>query len=304
MHVARIQTIVMWVLLGIIALLIGYQYFANKTQVATFIPIDAALQQQILAWEQAQSENVDVRVTNANHHEPDHHQPATALPLSTFDPNTDNLESLIEKGVPKGVAKNIVNYRNAGGKYYKAEQLKKLYAMNDSIYRALLPFIHIDQSQREKNDDNKEFDRSQTPTVAKVSTKKININTATAADFESQKGIGPAFANRIIKFRDILGGFYAVDQLKEVYGFPDSTYQALKNEWIVNPEEVKKIDINAATYNDLARHPYIGKQLASEILKFIKQNGHFKEKDNLTQVPLLNEEKYRKIAPYIKVVHN
>lgn len=302
MHTARIQTIVMWILLGMIALLAGYQYLSNQSESIKTEPIDSVLAEQIAVWENDQAENDTYVAKNSANNFSSEENITSKISLSSFDPNEDNMDILIKKGVPKGIAKNIVNYRNAGGKYYKAEQLKKLYAMNDSIYSALLPYVNINLPQREYTDKPNFASKEQS--VAKPASKKININTATAADFESQKGIGPAFAGRIVKFRDILGGFYSVEQIKEVYGFPDSTYQLLRNDWIVNADDVKKIDINTATYQELALHPYIGKQLANEILKYIKQKGHFSEINNLTQVPLLNEEKYRKIAHYIKVIHN
>jgi len=94
-------------------------------------------------------------------------------------------------------------------------------------------------------------------------------------------------------------GFLQVAQLKEVYGFPDSTYQVLKNRFIVDSSKVKKLNVNMATEAELAQHPYIGKQMARNII--ILRNGlqSFENIEQLRQVPLINEEKYRKIAPYL-----
>ena len=44
----------------------------------------------------------------------------------------------------------------------------------------------------------------------------IDINTADSAAWVALNGIGPGFAKRIMTYREKLGGFYQVDQLKEV----------------------------------------------------------------------------------------
>src|SRR5690606_13212332 len=98
-----------------------------------------------------------------------------------------------------------------------------------------------------------------------------------------------------------IGGFFKVDQLQEVYGFPDSTYQQLKHHFTVNPPDVQKIALNRATETDLAKHPYIGKRLAANIIKLRNDLKTFTDIEQLRQTPLINEEKYRKIVPYLSL---
>ena len=51
----------------------------------------------------------------------------------------------------------------------------------------------------------------------------VNLNRADSALLESLPRIGPVLAARICKFREALGGFYTVDQLREVWGLEDET---------------------------------------------------------------------------------
>lgn len=56
----------------------------------------------------------------------------------------------------------------------------------------------------------------------------LNVNTATAADFERLPGIGPTLAGRIVKFRAKLGRFPSVETLARTYGLPDSTFRLIR----------------------------------------------------------------------------
>ncbi|MFN2540393.1 MAG: helix-hairpin-helix domain-containing protein, partial [Mycobacteriales bacterium] len=56
----------------------------------------------------------------------------------------------------------------------------------------------------------------------------LDLNAATAQDFDALPGIGPVLADRIIAWRTEHGRFGSVDQLREVSGIGESKYQALK----------------------------------------------------------------------------
>src|SRR5690606_3408563 len=108
-------------------------------------------------------------------------------------------------------------------------------------------------------------------------------------------------ANRIVSFREKLGGFLYKEQLKEVYGLPDSIYQNLLPYIEIDTSLVKKTNINTATEDELANHPYIGKKMAASIIKLKNDMGKLQKMEDLRIVPLINEEKYRKIAQYLVI---
>ena len=56
----------------------------------------------------------------------------------------------------------------------------------------------------------------------------VELNMADTTTLKKVPGIGPVFANRIVKYRNLLGGFYAVSQLREVYGIDEETIKANK----------------------------------------------------------------------------
>lgn len=59
---------------------------------------------------------------------------------------------------------------------------------------------------------------------------KVNLNTATAADLQKLNGIGERKAEQIIAYREQKGGFKSIDELKEVSGIGDKTFDALKDQ--------------------------------------------------------------------------
>lgn len=226
--------------------------------------------------------------------------PQVQTHLAPFDPNTASEEELIAVGFQPRTAKTIIKYRSKGGKFRKKEDLQKLYTLSKEDYERIAPYARFGETSEYKSD----FPESKSTYVENkpdyvLASKTVELNGADADALLSLRGIGPAFSKRIINFRNALGGFVMVEQLKEVYGFPDSTYQQLKGKLVVDAGKARKININQATEEELSKHPYIGRKLASNIIKYRNEVKSYSEIAQLKQVPLINDEKYRKIAPYL-----
>ena len=56
----------------------------------------------------------------------------------------------------------------------------------------------------------------------------LNLNTCTAAELMTIDGIGESRANAIIAYRDYLGSYTSVEQLKNISGIGDSVYAAIE----------------------------------------------------------------------------
>ena len=104
---------------------------------------------------------------------------------------------------------------------------------------------------------------------------------------------------RIVNFREKLGGFYSIEQVRETYGLPDSTYQKIKLNLKLDNSEVKKININNASVEDLKSHPYIRYNIANAIIAYRKEHGSFSAISDLKKIMIITDEVYQKIAPYL-----
>ena len=71
--------------------------------------------------------------------------------------------------------------------------------------------------------------------VAASSVTRVNINTATLSDLDKLPKIGPATAQRIIDYRTKNGPFKKIEDLKNVSGIGDATFEGLKDMVTVQP---------------------------------------------------------------------
>lgn len=211
-----------------------------------------------------------------------------------FDPNTASVEALTTLGLTPAVARTIIRYREKGGRFFQPEDLRKIYTLSEADYTRLQPYIRIVAANRKEQEHTYS---SYTPKT----NHPIDMNTADTAVWRLQKGIGPAFAARIVSYRDKLGGFTSREQLQEVYGLPDSTYHNLLPYLRLSTTTIRKINVNKATEQELAAHPYINLRMATAIIRLRKDIGAYTQIEDLRMLPLINEENYRKIAQYLTV---
>jgi competence ComEA-like helix-hairpin-helix protein len=127
----------------------------------------------------------------------------------------------------------------------------------------------------------------------------LNLNTADSAALTLLKGIGPAYAARIIKYRNILGGFIDAGQLREVYGLDSSLYALIEPHVFARDSGIKKININAAGIEEFRKHPYFGYRIARALVNYRLAHGPFKNVEDLKAIILIPAYAYNKIEPYI-----
>lgn len=102
---------------------------------------------------------------------------------------------------------------------------------------------------------------------------QVELNQADSLTLQKVPGIGPVFSRRIIKYRDLLGGFYTVHQLAEVYGIDADKYAALEPWFTVDTALIRPLNVNQADYRTLIRHPYLNKQQTKILLRLIERKG-------------------------------
>jgi competence protein ComEA len=211
-----------------------------------------------------------------------------------FDPNNLSVENWKQLGLSDGQIHAIHNYESKGGKFRKKEDLKKMYVISEKDYARLEPYIKIEES----------FTTTPKYSEKKFSAPSIHIDIGTADTIEllSVKGIGPSRARGIYKYRQLLGGYYSVNQLKEVYGIDSATYvQIAEQVFVKDSSNISRININTASSEQLGKHPYIRKKLAEIIVRYRTQNGNYSDIAALRKMPLVNDSLYFKLAPYLTI---
>lgn len=214
--------------------------------------------------------------------------------LFVFDPNNLDAVGWQRLGLREHNIKTILNYRNKGGRFRRAEDLEKIWGLPAGFYNRVKNYIRIGP-----------VDPVSSPFVTKVNYERkekkyetVSINEADTTAFIALPGIGSKLAARIVSFRDRLGGFHSLDQVGEVYGLADSVLQKIKP-LLVLSGTVKKLNINTATKEELKTHPYLRWNLANAIVEYRNQHGAFKSMEELKNIALIDESLYKKIVPYL-----
>lgn len=213
--------------------------------------------------------------------------PVTLPVDGKFDPNISTAEELLLFGLNSFQASNVEKYRKKGGRFYKPGDLMKIYGIDSNFFLAIRENIQIEETLLPSNDE-----------IPYVNL-QVELNAADSLTLIQLKGIGPVFASRIIKYRNLLGGFYSPNQLLEVYGFPEETFSELKRNFVVDTLRIKKVRINFAEYIDMVRHPYIEKENVEAVLKYRNKNGPFQSNEQLLAKGLLDSASYKRVKPYI-----
>ena len=215
-----------------------------------------------------------------------------------FNPNTVSEEDAQKLGFSKKLSATLINFRNKGGKFFKPEDLKKLYGLSPKLYEELESYVLIPNTKNEYKRDSSFVNKSRSYEKKTFVKELVELNTADSLSIVYLKGIGPGFTKRIIKYRTMLGGFHSVNQLKDVYGMNDSLFLTLSSQVKLDATALVKIPINAIDFNSLRKHPYFNFQSAQAIVNFRLKHGKISETD-VIGLGVFSEEKLRLILPYL-----
>jgi competence protein ComEA len=236
-----------------------------------------------------------------------------------FDPNTASVAQFEELGLPKFIAERIEKYRSKGGKFRKKEDLAKIYGVLPETYERLEPFIALPSAENESSHTpqaeivgrigatvasdspiEKNLEESKVLSAKPTGKQpiKFDLNMGDTTDLKKIPGIGSGYAKRIIKYRDLLGGFTNAEQVKETFGLPPETVDELLKYGFVK-SGVKRLKINILAATEF-KHPYLKYFQAKAIMAYRDQHGAFKSAEDLKQIKVLDEATIAKIVPYLE----
>ena len=217
--------------------------------------------------------------------------------LFHFDPNHTTNKDWKKLGLKSYQIKIINNYLEKGGRFYKKEDMKKIYGLSNNDYERLENYIEIPDEKKPSGEMLKR------DTVHKKRPEsmltKVELNAADTIQLMLIHGIGSIFAERICRYRNLLGGYREIEQLKEVYGFNDTVYQNVKRYFKLDTNKCNKININTAQFSELIRHPYLNKYQTKSILKYREIKGEIKKVRELKKYNILSDKSYIKMKDYL-----
>ncbi len=259
----------------------------------------------------AQMEQERLREQNFDVTNPDAAVLADKLKPFSFNPNKLPEADWKKMGLSDRQIRNIKNYEKSGGKFFRKEDLKKIYTISEAEYQILEPFIEIPEPKRArlaraselKTGQKEQIEQIEQENVVTLEAKTPNvlveINTADSVELLSLPGIGPWFAHRIIQFRDLLGGYLQKEQLLEVYGMDTARAESVYDLIRIDTAKIRKIRLNYDDFRTLVRQPYMSYELTKAVVNYRNRKGQIKSFEQLRQLNTNPEELTEKLKYYI-----
>lgn len=229
-----------------------------------------------------------------------------------FDPNTADSTQLLRLGLAPWQVRSIYRYRAKGGIFRQPSDFARLYGLTRKQYRELRPYIRISPdylpaadyyAPRRTSNDTRSVDSSTTKAPHYIYAAKhklrpgehIAINSADTTQLQKIPGIGSAYARMIIRYRERLGGFITMAQVLESGPVPESALRYIT----IDATQVRKLNINKLSLNQLRRHPYINFYQAKAICEYRRLHGPLHSLEELRFSPDFPPAQIERLQPYV-----
>ena len=193
----------------------------------------------------------------------------------------------------------IKHYESKGGKFRSKADVKKMYCIQEKLYQSLEPYIVIPEKKTDTvksyvSDSKAPLPKPQPETVL------VELNTADSLSLIKIKGIKGFYSKKIIEHRNELGGYAFKEQLMELWKFDKEKYDGVEKYITVDVSKIKKININTCTAKEL-KHPYLSWNEVNAIISYRTKHGKYANTEDIKKTDLVDDETYRKIAPYLSI---
>lgn len=218
--------------------------------------------------------------------------------LFMFNPNEIGYEEWLQLGFSEKQAAVIERIKAKGFKFYRAEDLKRIHVIGEHGYERLKAFVEIPNYKKAPTP----YSASATAPREFMPVPLLDINTADSMAIDKLPGIGAYFTQKILKYRNALGGFVTIEQLAEIRKLPDSTFQKIREKITVLPAvSVRKISVNTHPADSFARHPYVSYKQAQVIVAYRTTHGGFERLEEVQRAGLFSDSVFNKLKPYLSL---
>lgn len=254
-----------------------------------------------------------------------------------FDPNTADSVTFFRLGLQRWLVRNILRYRARGGVFQRKEDFGRVYGLTAGQYHRLAPYIRIapefrpaaelEEVQRRYYADGRQYrryasegdahGRSESPGSSshvgagsaeaaaydesryghKLSKgEHISINVSDTTALKRVPGIGSYYARQVVRLRERLGGIASTSQLLEIENFPKEALQYIH----IDGSNVRRLNVNRLTLQQLKRHPYINYYQARAITDYRRLHGEITSIDQLGRMKEFKPADLQRLAPYLE----
>lgn len=215
-----------------------------------------------------------------------------------FNPNFITDYKGYRLGMSVSEIDRLLAFRKSGKFVNSAAEFQAVTGVSDAVLGRLSPYFKFPDWVLKKQ---KKLARLSWETPFKKPERK-DINAASADDLIALYGIGPALAERILKFRDKLGGFVSMEQMVDVWGLSDEVVTELETHFEVRgTPAVKRLKINEAGFREILGFPYFNYQLTKALLAYRSLHNRIASYDDLSKIAGFPNDRLQIISLYLEL---
>lgn len=194
-----------------------------------------------------------------------------------FNPDTVSQSGWVALGLSERQAEVLLTYKERIGGFYDVDALYKAFVLDSNKVNQWKPFLVFEKKK----------------------VKRIELNSASIDELVKLKGIGQGYAKRIITYRDKLGGYHSVTQVREIYNFPEELAVSIEPFIRADTLFVNKIRINFVSLEELVKHPYFDYKTARALLNYRQEHGPFRSISEVLRCKAVEGDMGVKWLPYL-----
>lgn len=194
----------------------------------------------------------------------------------------------------------------AGSDSVRPREEAFLEKLEDSVYRSRSAV----QGERRRPQEARKAERkapvserqswySSEPPVPTRRALTVELNSADTTTLQLLHGVGPAFARRIVRYRERLGGFVSTEQLLEVYGFTPELLAHIAPHLTLDSTHRNRIAVNSVPLKQFIKHPYVDYYFARDLVNLRSRGMIFSTPDDLRTLPSCTDTLLAKLLPYL-----
>jgi DNA uptake protein ComE-like DNA-binding protein len=219
--------------------------------------------------------------------------------LFPFNPSFINDFKGYQLGMSVKEIDQLLAHRAAGKYINSVAEFQQVTKISDSLLAIISPYFKfpdwVEKRQQLKT----------TPSTKSTTSKNYSIrdlNTVSTQELTEINGIGVKLAERIINYRNKLGGFLIDSQLYEVYYLDRAVADKVLAQFnILTKVEIKKININEASFKKVLSIVYIDFELTKKIFEYKDEVAEIQSLEELKKIDGFPLEKFDRIALYLDV---
>ncbi len=189
----------------------------------------------------------------------------------------------------------LLEYRNSGKWINSAEDFQKITNISDSLLRKISPSFRFPEWIQRTNSAAIQHDKLKDSDV-----RILDMNTASAEDFKLVNGVGAVLSERIVKYRNSIGGFLSPIQLKDVYGLSSEVIEKIEKKFqIQSRPDIAIKNLNLISEAELSEIPYFNNVLTKQIISYRKLNEGISSFEELSKINTFPYDKIDRIKLYL-----